>query len=151
MVIWHRTGMVLTAVVLAAACGGEGPVGPTPTTTPTTLSGTWTGSVSESHGGPGRLRMVLEQTQFAVSGTFQLDFNDVSRSRTGTVSGNVGLPSVPDRLQLGGTAGFACLAGQSAESFMQIAWTRTGDTLKGDYAGFACIGTVTGTFDVRRE
>lgn len=144
------TCRVVLAGVLAAGCGSGNPAGPGPAPS-ATLTGMWTGDVTESYGGRGRLRFVIEQAQFALSGTFQLEFEDPARSRSGQLSGNVDLPAVPPRMQLSSSGGFECLEGQSPQSFMQVAWTRTGDTLKGEYAGFGCVGTVTGTFVVKRE
>jgi hypothetical protein len=149
-VVRAASGVCLAGLV-AGACGQPGPAGPGPVTPPTTLTGTWAGDVSESYGGRGRLRLVIEQAQFALSGTFQLEFENTARSRSGQVSGTVGLPSVPPRMQLSSAGGFECTAGQSPLSFVQVTWTQSGDTLKGDYAGFGCVGTVTGTFEVKRE
>jgi hypothetical protein len=143
-------GSVLVAGLLAGGCGGDSPTGPGPAT-PATLTGTWTGDVTESYGGRGRLRLVIEQVQFALSGSFQLDFDNSARSRAGQLSGSVDLPSLPSRMQLSASGGFDCAAGQSPQSFVQVSWTRSGDTLKGDYAGFGCVGTITGTFEVKRE
>jgi hypothetical protein len=140
---------VLLAGVLVGGCGTGTPAGPGPAAA--TLTGTWAGAVTESYGGRGRLRLVIEQADFALSGTFQLEFEHSARSRAGQLSGNVNLPSVPSRMQWSSSGGFDCAAGQSPQSFVQVAWTRTGDTLKGDYAGFGCVGTVTGTFEVKRE
>lgn len=145
----RRTYGVLLAGVLAVGCGAGGPAGPGPAAT--TLTGTWAGAVTESYGGRGRLRLVIEEVQFALSGTFHLEFEDTTRSRAGQLSGNVNLPSVPSRMQWSSSGGFDCAAGQAPQSFLQVAWTRTGDTLKGDYAGFGCVGTVTGAFEVKRE
>ncbi|MCC7045012.1 MAG: hypothetical protein IT183_14195 [Acidobacteria bacterium] len=141
---------VLLAGVLVGGCRAGSPAGPGPAG-PTTLTGTWAGAVTESYGGRGRLRLVIEQIQFALSGTFQLEFEDTTRSRGGQLSGNVNLPSLPSRMQLSSSGGFDCAAGQSPQSFVQVVWTQSGDTLKGDYAGFGCVGTVTGTFEVKRE
>ena len=141
---------LLLAGVLAGGCGKGGPTGPGPVT-PAMLTGTWSGAVTESYGGRGRLHLAIEQAQFALSGTFQLEFENAARSRSGQISGNVDAPPLPQRMQLSSAVGFECAEGQSPQSFMQVSWTQSGDTLKGDYAGFGCVGTVTGTFEVKRE
>jgi hypothetical protein len=97
------------------------------------------------------MRLTIDQTQFALAGTFQLEFENQARNRSGTVSGNTETPSFPARLQLASSNGFDCLAGQPRESFMQLSWTRTGNTLDGSYVGFGCVGTVTGVFMVSRQ
>lgn len=133
---------------LVAACGNDTPPGPDPVTE--ALSGTWAGEVEESYGGRGTLTLVIEQVQFALSGTFVLEFQDSARNRAGTLSGNTDLPPLPKRIQLASSTGFDCAPGQSPESFVQLNWTRTGDTLKGTYLGFGCTGTVTGSFELTR-
>lgn len=144
------TSIALLVGVLAGGCGQGNPAGPGPAA-PATLHGSWSGEVDESYGGRGRLRLVIEQAQFALSGTFQLEFAQPARSRSGQLSGNDALRTLPSRMQWSSVGGFDCPAGQSQQSFLQVDWTRTGDTLKGDYAGFGCVGTVTGTFEVTRE
>jgi hypothetical protein len=139
----------MVAALLGAGCATSNPAGPGPATP--TLTGTWAGDVTESYGGRGRLRLTIEQTQFALSGTFQLEFEDAARNRSGRLTGNTEQPSLAPRMQLAASGGFDCGPGLPSESFMQVTWTRTGDTLKGDYAGFGCVGPVTGTFDVRKD
>jgi len=139
----------MVAALLVAGCASDNPAGPGPATS--TLTGTWTGDVAESYGGRGRLRLTIEQTQFALSGTFQLEFEEAARSRSGHLTGNTEQPSLAPRMQLASSGGFDCAPGLSRESFLQVTWTRTGDTLKGDYAGFGCVGPVTGSFDVRKD
>lgn len=140
----------LLAALLGAGCASDNPAGPGPATS-ATLTGSWVGDVAESYGGRGRLRLTIEQTQFALSGTFQLEFENPARSRSGRLTGNTELPSLAPRMQLASSGGFDCAPGVSTESFLQVTWTRTGDTLKGDYAGFSCVGSVTGTFEVRKD
>jgi hypothetical protein len=139
----------LVVALLGTGCSGGAPAGPSPATS--TLTGTWIGDVAESYGGRGRLRLTIEQTQFALSGTFQLDFENAARSRSGHLTGNTEQPPLAARMQLASSGGFECAPGTPSESFLQVTWTRTGDTLKGDYAGFGCVGSLTGTFDVRKD
>jgi hypothetical protein len=144
------TKCAVLLVVLAWGCGQANPAGPGPAT-PATLAGTWGGDVHDSYGGRGRLRLVIAQAQFALSGAFHLEFEQPARNRSGQLSGNTDRPNLPSRMQWSSSGGFDCDAGQSPQSFLQVVWTRTGDTLKGDYAGFGCVGSVTGTFEVKRE
>jgi hypothetical protein len=149
MVAMRSLHGAIIAALLGAGCTSDSPTGPGPATS--TLSGTWVGDVAESYGGRGRLRLAIEQTQFALSGTFRLEFEDAARSRSGGITGNTEQASLAPRMQLASSGGFECAPGQPGESFLQVRWARAGDTLKGDYAGFACVGPVTGTFDVRKE
>jgi hypothetical protein len=150
--MWER---VLAGLLIAAATAGVGCTSPTPTgpeaAASAMLNGTWTGEVNESYGGRGRLRLTIEQVQFALSGTFRLEFDNPARNRTGTVSGHVDMPQLPQRMQLASSSGFECAAGQPAQSFVQLTWTRNGDTLKGSYSGFGCVGALAATFEVERE
>lgn len=141
---------LMLAGLLAGGCGNGTPTGPGPAA-PATLTGTWTGDVTESYGGRGRLRLAIDQAQFALSGTFQLEFESGAGSRSGQIGGNVDAPPLTQRMQLSSSGGFECAVGQSPQSFVQVTWTQSGDTLKGDYAGFACVGPVTGAFEVQRE
>lgn len=140
----------LLPVLLAAGCGTSPPTAPDPVTS-ATLTGTWSGDVHESYGGRGRLRLVLEQVQVAVTGTFQLEFDDATRNREGLVSGNVETDGLAARVQFSSPYGLTCGSGQPGESFLQVTWIESPGRLSGRYTGFGCVGTITGTFDVRRE
>ena len=135
--------------LLALGCTGRSPTGPEAPAA--TLTGTWQGPVEESYGGRGRLRLSIEQTAFALGGTFALTFDDGSRNRTGMIGGSIGVPPVAQRMQLTSSGGLPCEPGQSPESFLVLTWSRSGDRLSGQYDGFGCLGTITGTLTVTRE
>lgn len=140
----------LVLVTLANGCGQSGPAGPGPVTS-ATLSGTWSGRVSDSYAGVGRLRLTIEQEQFGLSGTFSMEFDDPARDRAGTLSGNIEQPTLPPRMQLASSGGFGCPPGAQADSFLLLTWMQAGERLTGTYAGFGCAGMLTGTFDVTRH
>jgi hypothetical protein len=94
---------------------------------------------------------VIQQVEFALTGTFQLDFDDPDRTRSGALSGNLATGTLPARMQLASSEGFACAPGQATTSFLLVSWTEVQGRLTGTYSGFACVGTITGTFDVKRE
>lgn len=148
----RRTSLAwLAAVVLTAtACGGRTPTSPDDVNS-AILTGTWTGDIDESYGGRGTLRLTIEQTRFALGGTFRIDFENAARSRSGSLSGNVDAPPLSQRMQLSSSGGFDCAAGQSPQSFAQLTWTESGNRMTGTYAGFGCLGAFTGTFDIRRQ
>ena len=146
------TCALAVVMVGTGACSSppSSPVAPNPPAS-AILTGTWSGDVTESYGGRGRLRLVIEQVQVALTGTFQLEFEDPTRNRQGTVSGNVASSALPGRMQLTSTVGMPCQPGQSPQSFLQVSWVAAADRLTGTYTGFGCVGTITGTFDVKRE
>lgn len=137
------------AVFWVSGCGkgADNPAGPAPIT----LTGVWVGDVVESHGGRGQLQLTIDQIQFALIGTFSLEFADASFSRSGTVTGAVATSTFPQRMQLTSRDAFDCAPGASRDSFLLLSWTQTGDTLSGTYSGFACVGTLTGSFEVVRQ
>ena len=148
----RRCGVWMIAAVLSVAggCGGSSPSVPSPVID--SLAGAWAGAVQDSHGGSGVLRLSIQQVDFALSGTFQFEFEQRLRSRTGTLSGNTAVPpSLAPRLQLSSSEGFECPQGVPVQSFVQVTWTRSGDTLTGTYVGFGCLGGITGTFEVLRQ
>ena len=148
----RRLGVWIIALVvsLAGGCGGGAPSVPSPVTD--NLAGSWAGAVLDSYGGQGGLRLSIQQTDFALSGTFQFEFDQRPRSRGGSLSGNTAvLPLLAPRLQLSSSEGFECPAGVPVQSFVQLTWTRSGDTLTGSYVGFGCLGGITGHFEVLRQ
>lgn len=141
--------VALVAVFWVSGCGRspDNPAGPGPNT----LTGVWVGDVVESHGGGGRLRLTIEQIQFALTGTFSLEFADASFNRSGMVTGAVATSTFPQRMQLTSRDAFDCAPGTIRDSFLLLSWTQVGETLSGTYSGFACIGTLTGSFEVVRQ
>lgn len=115
-----------------------------------TLTGIWSGDVTESYGGRGRLHLVIQQAQLSLSGTFHLEFQDPSHNRSGTLHGNAAFSTVPQRMQWSSPLAFDCGPGQIRESFLLVSWAQAGDTLKGDYSGFGCVGSITGSFEAVR-
>jgi hypothetical protein len=143
--------LVVAAIGLSGGCGGGGaPSGPSLAID--SLAGTWSGAVQDSYGGQGVLRLSIQQADFALSGTFQFEFDQRPRNRSGTLSGNTAVPPLlAPRMQLSSSEGFECAPGVPVQSFVQITWTRSGDTLTGTYVGFGCVGGITGTFEVLRQ
>lgn len=148
----RRRGVALLGVLLLtmAGCDNRAPTGPDRGDS-AILTGTWVGDVEESHGGRGRLRLTIEQIEMALTGTFRLDFDNVARTRFGSVSGAADAPPLVRRMQWSSSTGFECAPGQAPDNFAQVAWTRTGNRLTGTYAGFGCLGTFTGSFDIQRQ
>jgi hypothetical protein len=147
-----RRGVALAGVLLLAMAGCENRTPTAPDRGDSEiLTGTWVGEVDESTSGRGRLRLTIEQTQFALTGTFQLDFDNAARNRFGSVSGTVDAAPLARRMQWSSSTGFECAPGQTTDNFAQVAWTRTGNRLTGTYTGFGCAGTFTGSFDIQRQ
>jgi len=95
--LWPTT-LVLGLLVLASlgtpACGSDnkGPTAPTPAFD--TLSGTWSGTISEPSAGTGRLVVVLEERQVAglgrlLTGGWTVSFPNGGRYDSGSLTGTV--------------------------------------------------------------
>ena len=87
-------GLVFSASLAAAGCGDDrgSPTAPTPSFN--TLSGTWTGTITEPTAGTGRLIVVLEERAIAglgsvLSGGWTVSFATAGRSDSGTLTGSV--------------------------------------------------------------
>ncbi len=86
--------LIVFACFGSAGCGEDsnGPTAPTPTLN--TLSGTWTGTVSEPSAGTGRLVVVLEERTVAglgrlLSGGWTVSFPNAGRYDAGSLTGTV--------------------------------------------------------------
>lgn len=142
---WRIVGMA-AALFAAVACGTSGPTGPD-TAAP---GGSWSGTVTESPGGgAGTLRLMVQQTGGGFTGTFSVQFPDVSFNRSGTMQGLVRAPTTA--VAISPDAADCPAARVLGGSVLNMTWTQTGDTLKGTYEGFACFGNVAGTFEVTRQ
>jgi hypothetical protein len=129
-----RCAVVLSGLIVAAGCGGDGSQSPTqPSPAPPVLSGTWTGTATDS-GGPGRLTWQLEESAGAFSGT--LSFTDAATgiAGTGQVSGT----------RSGSTLTFAMSipAGAIGKPFASCSTSASGS---GQVTSTTITGTYTGT------
>ena len=128
-------GSLVLAVVLLAACASS-PTGPTAFS----YSGTWSGTINDSLGGPGTTSMTMSQSGSDIVGTWQATFTG-GGNNGGTLAGVINgqevliemYPSDPS------TCPFAAVA------------QRSGSTLAGTYAAFNCTVAVTGSVNVTKQ
>ena len=87
-------GVALATCVGATGCGSDGGTPTTPTPVFDTLSGGWSGSISESTAGTGRLFIVLEERAVpglgsVLTGGWTTSFTNAARNDSGTLTGTV--------------------------------------------------------------
>lgn len=87
-------GLAFSASLAAAQCADDHGVPTSPTPSFNTLSGTWSGTVSEPTAGIGRLVVVLEERAVAglgsvLSGGWTVTFQNAARTDSGTLTGSV--------------------------------------------------------------
>ena len=144
-----RTGVALWLMLVMAGCEGGAPTGPGGGPGNSSLTGTWTGPVIESPGGAGSLRLVIDQREGGVSGTFGMVFPDPSFDRNGDISGLASSSSA----QLSARFVFGCSPEQLGSGFLPLSvltatWSRSGDVMKGRYDGYGCVGNIEGDFEL---
>ena len=103
-------------------------------------SGTWSGPINDSLGGPGTITTTLSQSGSNLVGTWQAVFTEGGNNGgtlAGVISGNEVLielyPSDPS------SCPFAVVA------------QRSGSTISGTYAAFNCVIAITGTVSVTKQ
>src|SRR5947209_8350287 len=78
---WRYAGSLVIAVMLAilGCSGGEEP----------TLTGTWTGTITDNLAGVGSVLFTMTQTGGQLTGTWQSTFADPTNNNGGTLSGTI--------------------------------------------------------------
>lgn len=140
-----RTVGAVSFACALAACGGGGssasgsPAAPSSPSTSVNLTGTWSGTASDSSG-PGRMTWQLTQSGSAISGTFTMADDAQSVSGSGTVSGTVSGAAIQFSLSVpaGGFDGkyAACSSTVSGSG------SATGSSISGSYSGSSCGGAI---------
>jgi hypothetical protein len=86
-----RGGLAVLLLAAAPACGGGSSSGSSPsapTSTATSIAGTWKGTASDSSG-PGDITLTITQNDVNVSGTAEFKLTGTSVTGRGTLSGTV--------------------------------------------------------------
>lgn len=139
--------VVLAITVLSSACGDGGtpsptqPSGPTtPSTDPISVSGTWSGTATDSSG-PGQLTWQLTQSGMSLSGTLVMTDTATGYSGRGTVSGTVTGSSVQFSMTVP-AGGFDVPYG-SCTANVSGAGQATSSSITGTYSGSnSCSGAI---------
>jgi hypothetical protein len=142
--------LIVILAFIVAACG-DNPLEPDDSGS---IAGIWTGAVQEEYGGPGTLRLELRDDDWGFGGTFSLMFAEVSRSRSGTVTGEYATPFLPSRMSLT-TAAEPCATFADGTTHHQLFnWAVEDGRLRGAYTAVGCalgdVLTTTGSFEVTR-
>jgi hypothetical protein len=138
---WRVLVWALLTGLFGVACrnGQSGPDGVQ------SLTGVWTGTVTDSGAGTGALSLTLTQVAVGVTGTWSVTFPGTTANRSGSVGGTLGgsvislflTPSVPLGCGLSGT--------------LAVSATLENGRLSGTYVAFDCTDTTTGSLDVSRH
>lgn len=138
--------LAASALVSGMACGGSHG-SPTPTqpaspgSSPVNLTGTWSGSASDSSG-PGQMTWQLTQTDSSLSGTVTIIDTGTKLSGRGFVSGTISGSMMPFSISIPG-GGFdspyeSCTASVAGDG--QV----SGSSITGTYSGsHSCTGAIT--------
>jgi hypothetical protein len=147
--------LALTAcATVFASCGdtGTSPTGPSGSGP---WTGVWQGTLTDTHGTTGTLRLTLDERpvdaqRSFLSGSWSTSFADSSRNGSGSVAGTATdttgtllfTPSAP------ATCSQTVLGAAGSYSLPQV--RLVGASLQGAYTQLSCTGTVTGTLAVRK-
>jgi hypothetical protein len=124
-------GSVIVLGLLLAGCG---------TTAPSTVAGTWAGTLTDVGVGAGTLQFVLTQSGSTLNGTYTSKFAIASVSLTGTISGT-----------LNGSTVTALLTPTNPAACQQnITATVSGSSMNGTYT-LACSSPEGGTFSLQLQ
>src|SRR5215831_13362630 len=130
---WRRYARsIVLALALLRCTGGE-----------SDLTGTWTGTITDSVAGIGTLSLTITQTASQLSGTWQSTFADSANNTGGNLSGTVADSS---------TALLLAAAQPQACSFTVAVKRDNADTshFTGTYVAVGCTRAESGNLDVRR-
>ncbi len=143
-----RVSVVICWVVWLAAW----PAGCARTSSPAApaapLTGTWSGTVTDSAGGRGSARLVLTQTGQGLAGSFAMTFQDRAFDRSGSASGTVLASTIS--LLLAPSDPIVCSPSVTLSGTFSAALTVRGTRLTGTYSRFTCGGVDAGSLDVAR-
>jgi hypothetical protein len=105
------------------------------------LTGTWTGTITDSLAGMGSLLLTISQTGHQLTGTWQSTFPNPTNNNSGTLAGTINGDAIA--LTLTSTQTQACS--------LTVVATRDDDHhFTGTYAAANCVRLDNGTLDVRR-
>lgn len=143
-------GVALAACASLLVACGNGSGSPTAPSGAGPWTGVWQGTLTDSTGSAGTLRLTLEERAIdarraLVSGEWTASFADTSRNGTGTVGGTI--TDAIGTLLLTPATPLPCpqpLAG-AAGSYSLPALTRAGPSIQGAYSQLLCTSTRTGT------
>jgi hypothetical protein len=123
---------VATLGLLLTGCSGA--------TAPSSVAGTWTGTLVDNGVGPGTLQFVLSQSGSSLTGTWVIKFPGAASSVTGTFAGTLSGSSITAVLTLDNPT--ACPEDVSA--------TVSGSTMTGTYV-ISCATNEGGTFTLQQQ
>jgi hypothetical protein len=134
-------GLIGLAVLLSVSIGCSNSM-----TSPSAaaISGTWSGSITDSVAGPGSVRVTFAQSGSNLSGTwFSTFYQNPSNNNSGTVNGSVSGSSVSALLtpSVPGTCPFQVTA----------TLDEGGHHMPGTYAATRCSVAVSGGLNLRKE
>lgn len=147
---------ILVLGLTGAACGSS-TSGSATAPSPSSRTGVWTGTVSDSANGTGALRLVLEDrplnsAESFITGSWTTTFDDATKNGEGTFSG--GINGTRGFLSLGPSRSPACTPAAvvlgTVGTYTAGALTVDNNAIRGPYSFSTCSGTVTGTLEVRR-
>jgi hypothetical protein len=134
----HRRFVIRPFVALLAFVAGATGCGPNPNS-PTSITGTWVGTLVSSNAGNVSSQLTLVQSGSSITGTFANSAPTATVSNTGTLAGT-----------LNGSAFTAALTFASG-CIRTLTGTWSGTTLSGTYTGSAACNGDTGTFALTLE
>jgi hypothetical protein len=126
--------LLLAVMVVSLGCSGDEP----------TLTGTWTGTITDNLAGVGSLLLTMSQTGNQVTGTWQSTFSDATNNNGGALSGTVNDASIALTLT----------AAQPQACSFTVAAIRDEDNdnhFTGTYAASNCTRVENGTLNVNRQ
>ena len=109
--------------------------------TPTDLSGTWTGTLTDSRVGNGTARVTFSPSGTGLSGTWSSTFPDPSNNNSGTLSGSVNGSSV--MITLTPSVPISCP--------FQVTATVAGNQMTGTYAAVNCSVPDSGSISLSKS
>ena len=131
---WRRYGVSIVLVLTLLRCtGGE-----------SDLTGTWTGTITDSVAGIGALSLTITQTASQLTGAWQSTFADPANTNGGSLSGSVAAASIALVLS----------AAQPQACALTVAVTRDNEAaehLTGTYVAFNCARAESGSLEATRH
>jgi hypothetical protein len=109
-------------------------------TAPSSVAGTWTGSLVDALAGPATLQYTLSQSGSTLSGTWSSKFPAAANPVTGTLTGT-----------LSGSTVTLILAIDNSSCQESVTATASGSTMTGTYSDDNCGGGDGGTFTLQLQ
>lgn len=117
--------------LILAGCGA---------TAPSSVAGTWTGSVVDALSGPATLQFTISQSGSSLTGTWSTKFPAAANPVTGTLTGT-----------LSGSTVTLTLSINNSSCQESVTGTVSGSTMSGMYSDNNCGGGDGGTFSVQLQ